>query len=292
MCRKGEVDVDGTVRSKLGNIRMQHESANWLQLKHRKQWSRLLYANPVCFLCTTSTNGGLTNSEPRHNVMVVSWLTATNNTGQFVFSINHRRHTASLLLFPNGNRETPSSAAKIGALFTLSVPVQGMEDMVRSVGQVSGSRVNKFATSASNAVPSSFDDIPCHSSNHHPPIRPLAKNQLPIGEHGIPGLVAIPPVTLCSDASSLVCIDGTVAHMVCRVEQVFEAKDHWLVMAQIEAASVHSSYWDHEKNLFRPLTVGVPPYLSFFGSQTFGYVVTADQMEQWSGQASGASCIE
>ena len=56
-----------------------------------------------------------------HNVMILSWLTATNNEGKFMFSLNKHRHTASV----------------IRNEFTLSVPVQGMEDLVLSAGGVS-----------------------------------------------------------------------------------------------------------------------------------------------------------
>lgn len=35
-------------------------------------------------------------------------------------------------------------------------------------------------------------------------------------------------------------------------------------------------YWDNDKLLFRPQSSEVPPYLKFFGSQTFGYVTSGD----------------
>jgi flavin reductase (DIM6/NTAB) family NADH-FMN oxidoreductase RutF len=256
---------------------MQHEGDKWLQLKDRKQWSRLLYTNPVCFLCS---------GEP-HNVMVLSWLTATNNSGQFVFSLNRSRHTASLLLIHNEDGSTLATPSN-GTLFTLSVPVQGMEDMVRSVGQVSGAQVNKFGSASNTAAKVDLDVVDSHN-------QPLSKRQKKKllsqnGADGVPGLLAISPTLSAEhshDETSLVCVDGTVAHMVCRVQQILDTTyndDHWLVVAQIEAASVHPSYWDAAKNLFRPLCA--PPYLSFFGSQTFGYVMTAEQMEKRSNSGS------
>jgi flavin reductase (DIM6/NTAB) family NADH-FMN oxidoreductase RutF len=265
---------------------MQHEADEWLQLQDRKQWSRLLYTNPVCFLCTTSPNSAA------RNVMVLSWLTATNNTGQFIFSLNRRRHSASLLLFRE-NDDNSGAAPCSGRRFTLSVPVQGMEDLVRSVGQVSGAQVNKFASAVSNSAANvDLDEV-------DGPKQPMSKRQkkkmlMENGANGIPWLRAIPPsVAPVSADDSLICIDGTVAHMVCRVQQILdttENADHWLVLAQVEAASVHPSYWDREKNLFRPL--GVPPYLAFFGSQTFGYVVTAEYMEQGSNSGASSNNVE
>lgn len=56
-----------------------------------------------------------------------------------------------------------------------------------------------------------------------------------------------------------------------------QEQEHSLIMAQVEVAYVLSEYWDEKKKLFRPnpdLTSNkhVPPYLTFLGSQTFGYV--------------------
>ena len=51
--------------------------------------------------------------------------------------------------------------------------------------------------------------------------------------------------------------------------------NHLFVMAETDAY-VHPSYWDRNKLLFRPLSNDVPPYLTFFGSQTFGYVTSGE----------------
>ena len=51
--------------------------------------------------------------------------------------------------------------------------------------------------------------------------------------------------------------------------------EHYLVSATVVDAYCHGDYWDKEKNLFRPSTTSAPPYLTFFGSQTFGYVHAA-----------------
>ena len=48
---------------------------------------------------------------------------------------------------------------------------------------------------------------------------------------------------------------------------------HLLVLADVVEAHVHPSYWDSDKMLFRPRSNDVAPYLTFFGSQTFGFVV-------------------
>ena len=117
----------------------------WIHLTERKQCSRLLYTNPVCFLCTNGgptheMDGGAAGSEVRPlspNVMVVTWLTATNNHGQFLMSINRHRHTATFF-------ESAATTSRDGH-FTLCVPVKGMEELVKNVGGTSGRFGNKFA---------------------------------------------------------------------------------------------------------------------------------------------------
>jgi len=52
--------------------------------------------------------------------------------------------------------------------------------------------------------------------------------------------------------------------------------NHLLVIAEIADASVHPSYWDRNKLLFSPLSNDVLPYLTFFGSLTFGYVTSGE----------------
>ena len=70
--------------------------------------SRLLYANPVCLLCTvppppsasasSSSSSSPSSSLPANNVMTISWLTSVDNRGTFVMSMNTRRKSAALLL--------------------------------------------------------------------------------------------------------------------------------------------------------------------------------------------------
>ena len=66
--------------------------------------SRLLYANPVCLLCTVppppsaSAPSSSSPSLPANNVMTISWLTSVDNRGTFVMSMNTKRKSAALLL--------------------------------------------------------------------------------------------------------------------------------------------------------------------------------------------------
>jgi hypothetical protein len=77
-------------------------------------------------------------SAANEKVMVLSWLTATNNNRRFIFSLNRRRHSSSLL------KSSLSPSSSCSSEFTLSVPVQGTEELVRSVGSVSGQFGSKF----------------------------------------------------------------------------------------------------------------------------------------------------
>ena len=330
----------------------------WIELTEKKQFSRLLYTNPVCFLCCcrsgcspshcSNNDRGCTGSATAEtlvtdascddgavsqqleghdinsngqNVMVLSWLTATNNAGQFIFSIHRRRHSASILL--NVTNETDVDAKSlpsnpIGNFFTLSVPIQGMEELVLAVGRISGKYVNKFASLSSYSNVSVQKEDRKQQQSHPSPSKPeysYKKSRRTDTVEGpvIPGLNAIPiPLSLHSSESSLAAksslllasplyyINGTVAYMICEVVQILDNHhndDHYTILGQICAAKVLSTYWDIPKNLFRPMnnhdhnknsshtksfasttsdpdSARIPPYLTFFGSQTFGYVVT------------------
>jgi len=297
----------------------------WIHLRSGKEFSRLLYTNPVCFLATTSSqpfkntdrgNCGKaspaskkydpsTHNDIKRNVMVLSWLTATNNEGHFLFSIHKSRYSSQLLLAPRGvDGSSDGGSNYIGVEFSLSVPVKGMEEIVLDVGSISGRFCSKFQSDAAATSlvevglvaqqPEGMDD---NLSNRR---RKKQKKQN-IKDNGIIGLVPIPIGN--EGESDLFAIKGTVAHLRCRaysvignpssdnldatIEKAYCANstqpavddDHLLIMAEVIDAYVHPSYWDPNKMLFRPLTKEreqtVPPYLTFFGSQTFGYVVSS-----------------
>lgn len=240
----------------------EYEEPPWIELTEPKQFSRLLYTHPVCFLTTTS-NGG------KRNVMTISWLTATNNEGAFMCSMNIRRHTATIL--------------QSGVFdFVLSVPVQGMETLVRDVGAISGKWGSKFPADHVG------QELPKELQGQHLD-KQMGKNKRKrlMSAAGVPGLEAVPfgsqtPALSTGETSAFgtkaFAIRGTVAHMTCSSYKLIESvidSDHLLILATITAAHVHPSYWDATKNRFRPER-DAPPYLTFFGSQEFGYIVNED----------------
>lgn len=248
------------------------QEQQWKELTEPKQWSRLLYPNPVCFLCTSRI---FSQIQPVRNVMVLSWLTATNNSGQVLFSLNQRRHTASVL--------KPSS------YFVLCVPVEGMQDLVRQVGGTSG----RWGRSK---FPQDYNESSIHEDSGIPsPLTKHSKNQKPRFPRGILGLSTIPvggnarstssaTTNTAASSSVLSCeedifaIDGSVAHLVCRLDQLnadlllTQCDDsHLLGVAQVVQAFVRSDYWNDQNNTFAP-SRQLPRYLTFLGSQTFGAV--------------------
>jgi flavin reductase (DIM6/NTAB) family NADH-FMN oxidoreductase RutF len=96
---------------------------------------------------------------------------------------------------------------------------------------------------------------------------------------GVSGLHAVPcGMRPSSEDSNIIAVDGTVAHLQCSVYSMMKEAhviddEHYLVFGEVTRAFVHGSYWDSAKSLFRP-DDDSPPYLTFFGSQTFGYIVT------------------
>mmetsp|Transcript_6207 Transcript_6207/g.7860 ORF Transcript_6207/g.7860 Transcript_6207/m.7860 type:complete len:345 (-) Transcript_6207:67-1101(-) len=342
-----------------------NHSNEWICLRDKKSFSRLLYTNPVCLLTTnncnsyqhtnqknqststssctaTSTTTKLTtnssvanaskecqnlNITPKRNVMVISWLTPTNNEGKFMMSINKRRHTASILL------------RRPNIEFVLCVPVAGMEEMILNVGKTSGRwGTSKFSSdhhhshvcssptrsiegstcsinsSVDTNVTNNVGDEKDNESEFDSKSIKKRYKQIRFA-NGIVGLEAVKigtsnNVIQNESNDSNFAIKGTVAHMKCRVygvpilpdqEEVDKANkastnnaiddDHILIVAEIYEAHVHSNYWDRKKQRFVPReaiaatdknndgtddsTKASPPYLTFFGTQSFGYVLSS-----------------
>lgn len=235
-------------------------SEHWIELKDSKDFSRLLYTNPVCLLTTVNEI-----SSPRQNVMVVSWLTATNNQGKFMMSINKNRHTAQILTLKESNVE-----------FVLCVPVAGMETLVKNVGSVSGKwGKSKFWKDDPIAQD---DDSKCNKS------KASNKKKRRRFQNGIEGLHTVEIGSSMEEPKSeseLFAVKGTVAHLKCCTYRIVDGKDgsaidedHHLILCEVRAAFVQSQYWNEEKKRFQPKCKDVSPYLTFFGSQAFGYVVS------------------
>jgi len=77
--------------------------------------------------------------------------------------------------------------------------------------------------------------------------------------------------------STLFAVNGCVAHLV--LEALLDLPDlpglnsHHVLLCQVRQAFVRSTYWDGKIFCPRFDTAETPPFMSFFGSQTFGCVV-------------------
>ena len=209
----------------------------WIHLHSGKEFSRLLYPNPVCFLSTRqcSPESMLMDTSAannkgdvaKENVMVLSWLTPTNNSGRFMFSINKKRYSASLLAPVTCDTNT----FEVGIEFTLSVPVQGMEQMVLDVGSISGRYGSKFWVGADTITNNDVDPQEEHLSNRQRKTQRRIRRKKQLSRHGVEGLVPTRlgssevssqrqnevPQTQTSCPSP---IKGTVAHLKCRTYAV------------------------------------------------------------------------
>ena len=263
--------------------------SQWIHLTDEKSFSRLLYTNPVCFLTTinhtiTTITPTSTPNKPKRNAMVLSWITATNNNGRFMMSVNKRRHTASILSAGDGDGGGGSGGVGGNIEFVLCVPVKGMEDLVLNVGKTSGRwGSSKFPIDHQNDDNSS---PPPPSSSIITTCKPPKAKKKKF-ENGIDGLVAV-KIGKVEEAplndDELFAIRGTVAHLKCKTYGIVGGIDgdaiddeHHLILAEVVDAYVQSDYWNEEKKQFQPMKQSSgetpPPYMKFLGSQTFGYVV-------------------
>jgi flavin reductase (DIM6/NTAB) family NADH-FMN oxidoreductase RutF len=253
----------------------------WVTLNgSKKEFSRLLYPNPVCFLCTPSCGYPGEEEDYHENVMTISWLTAINNEGCFVMSLNRRRATARYFKNHHHNLDT-------GHEFCLCVPIAGMESLVLAVGRTSQRFASKFPkvekdspsktkNNKNNTAPNAGGVVPHMSKRQRKRLE-----QIQCAENGIPGLIRVPfgnggVVT----NTRLFCIEGTVAHMHCRTYRIVDENvdtqqdTHCIIYAQVMNAVCRSSHWNSHKKVFCSAH-GENPILTFLGSQTFGHVVAA-----------------
>ena len=272
------------------------EECEWIHLNTGKAFSRLLYTNPVSFLCTrcAQTTSDSTSCA-KDNVMVLSWLTATNNEGSFMFSIHKSRYSALILTPPTvddieSDNCNYTNNFQVGIEFILSVPIKGMEQMVLDVGSISGRYGSKFPKDKHN----DNNDIKMNEEDTTD-IKKLSnrqrKRQLTVD--GVSGLISVPFGNVeASSQTSLFAIKGTIAHLKCKTYAVMGSTigedddersrhgnekrqcddknmhfpmiddDHLLIMAEVTDAHVHPSYWDDKKQLFRPKSSEVLPYLA------------------------------
>ena len=196
--------------------------------------------------------------------MVLSWLTATNNSGHFIFSIHKKRYTAPFFL---SNKKD----------FVLCVPTVEQRELVLAIGSTSGKFGSKLDRSEGDTTIDDASQVVRLSQRQR---RKL--NQDHWNQFGIPGLHAQCLFEEDNESGGVFGVHGTVAHLRCRVLRILpkdtgEDDAHHLIQAQVVDAYCRSDYWEPQKQIFAPsLVTTPPPYLTFLGSQTFGKVVRLD----------------
>ncbi|TMW61952.1 hypothetical protein Poli38472_009445 [Pythium oligandrum] len=212
--------------------------APWVQVE-KGMLSRVLYPNPVCLLTVRNPE------TDERNVMTITWLTPINNQGGFICSMNRNRHSAQFVNRP-------------GAHFVLNIPVQGMEELVLSIGGCSGASVDKFSEFGIDTC-NPGDTV--YTSDH---VEETKAKKQKLSKQEI-SLRAIQDA-----ASTCIAVRGCVAHVLSRVERVEEDDGHWILRCTQLAAWCRENYWDGKN--FIPQQRSLPPYLTFLGSKVFGYV--------------------
>lgn len=216
--------------------------------------SRILYPNPVCLL-SVQQPGTL-----QRNVMTISWLSPVDNDGVFMASINQRRHTVAFL------RRCPN--------FVLSVPVSGMEPLVLAIGGCTGAKVDKLRELGVSLcrpgwAPLHTDDGgDASEAGGAPGAAALASSAL--GEASAAEFACLPAEEVDPALAEMVAVESCVAHVAARIRTMTPLEGHYLLVCDTLAAFVQEEYWGGKR--FAPLSEEAPPILSFFGSQTFGYV--------------------
>ena len=210
---------------------------------------------------------------PNLNVMTITWLTPVNNRGLIVLSMNKRRFTASLLF----------DGAAADRRFTLSVPVAGMEELVRCIGGCSGADGDKVAN-----LDVGVEAIRVRVAEASAAVAAAAGGGAGSTEVAAAGATderkRAASKTRKAKAERFPLVDesdvyvrGCCAAMVCVVRSAEDASyegddEHVRIVAQVERGFVLANYWDGKCFLVKdPLTS--PPYLSFVGSGRFAKVV-------------------
>ncbi len=270
-------------------------------VKEKQMLSRLLYPNPVCMLTTPAhvDTGG-------PNVMTISWLTPLNNFALILLSVNAKRHTASklqacpefILNIPaHGFEETVLAIGKnTGAdgdkfeKLGIATCAPGWEPLApggsgtadaaeeiddetdgESAAATSAQPQNPFALLGGDSSSEEEDSSEEASSRGQDTAR-SASNTIEKADSTSEPAAAQPITKDPTRSGELVAITGAVCHIVCKVRSMTEEAGHWLVQAEMAEAFVQRRYWNGKQLCGRD--PGVPPFLTFLGSQRFGYVVS------------------
>ena len=233
--------------------------------------SRLLYPNPVCVLTARDAATG------HRNAMVISWLTAVDNHGRFVCSVNEGRFTAALLGLHKGSvnvGEHPSPSVTAGGRdgtgggveanmphFVLNPITLGMQERAIAIGSCTGAEVDKFVRFGLRACRPGWE--PAAVAEHikegqkdgggaegssrsaaSTTTRPLSRRDKQAPSRRPLSQKAERAATVAAAKDSAVALtDDVAAHILCAVHAVQRTPGHLLCSCDIMAAWVRPQYW-------------------------------------------------
>jgi flavin reductase (DIM6/NTAB) family NADH-FMN oxidoreductase RutF len=258
------MDSSSSNRTDGGNNKS--SDSGFIELTDPKLMIRLLYTNPVSLLTVASKNRA-----GKPNTMTISWLTAVNNDALFMFSINRRRFTLSMLV--DGMIDDDKSDGLLpecGKQFTLSIPTAENAKDVLQIGGKSGRNVqNKLDETqfsyctAGGGIRS--DVSSANAGNDEPALVAILESAAHL------------ECEIVSSSLSPAKIDSEEHHQ-CKSKNKTFSQQHVVCFAKINKAHVRENYWVQRK-LFAPKTIGTSPFLTFLGAQQFGFTVSQDQFE-------------
>lgn len=179
---------------------------------------------------------------------MISWLTAVDNAGTFIMSVNRKRHTLINLLERR--------------VFSLSPAVEGLESLLIALGSSSGREdPGKLSSSGARLVPTLIES-------------PRLKKRSRVA-----ALETAPPPCIAASPARIAC--RVKCEMSCPIQAAGkESSDassaassaegvhgHAILLCEIVVGFVDERYWDGK--LFAPRQRGLPRLLCFQGSRVF-----------------------
>jgi flavin reductase (DIM6/NTAB) family NADH-FMN oxidoreductase RutF len=141
----------------------------------------------------------------------------------------------------NKKRHTVS-ILDVSSIFVLNIPSRDMEQQVLNIGSCSGRDIDKFQQLRLNVCcPGWLSSLTMVRDNNE---RTVVKYAIALSD--------------------------CIAHTVCKVIQKQDQGQHWLLVCKQQLSWCRRDYFDGKR--FRPNDPSLSPYLTFLGSQTFGYV--------------------
>jgi flavin reductase (DIM6/NTAB) family NADH-FMN oxidoreductase RutF len=160
---------------------------------------------PSVAAADSSSASSVVSRYPLRNVQTISWLTALDNHGNIMLSINKTRFTGQLI--------------QISRKFTLSVAVQGQEETLRQVGKCSGREGDKLERLGLRICEFGWNNWQDQQNNEQTEPREFF-----IADGVVAHLSCSVKEILDSDSYS---------------------PGHLMVFARIERAAVRNDYWKH-----------------------------------------------